>query len=331
MKEIYHEEGEAGRQKLNQWTRWCAVPLAVIQGYGFVALLSQQSQGLLLQGFDLFMALTVMTAGTIFLMWIGELISEKGVGNGVSIMILAGIIASVPQFIAQTAATTSAGQIINIVVFIVLMLVTIVAVTTVNEATRNIPVNYARHHSGGRLAGRVATDLPLRVVLAGVIPIIFAISIILFPTMIAQFLQQARSPMLVDVANWIIVTFQNQWFYGITYFILVFLFTYFYTGVIFRPEEMAENLQKQGAFIPGVRPGTPTEEYLQTVMNRILLIGASFLAIVAVLPLVIQPLLGSASHQSFIGGTTMLIIVAVIIDIVKQVEAQITSYEYEQF
>lgn len=330
LQKMQKEEGEAGRQKINQITRWVSVPLAAIQAYGFIALISQSggSGGLMLTGFTLFMAILVMTAGSVFLMWIGELITEKGIGNGLSIMILAGIVATFPRFLQQNVATFDQSRLVSIVVFLAIALITVIVVTVVNEAVRNVPVNYARHHAGGRLSKGVTTHLPLRVAMAGVIPIIFAISVVLFPTMIAQFFVEARADIIAEAARWVVELFANQWVYGIVYFILVFGFTYFYTGVIFRPDDMAENLQKQGAFVPGVRPGKPTEQYLGSTMNKILLLGATFLAVIAVLPVAMQPITGSQSLV--VGGTSLLIIVAVIIDVIKQTEAQIVSYEYEQ-
>jgi len=328
LHQLQKEGGEAGRQKLNQITRWVTVPLAVIQAYGFIALISQGDAGVSLTGFDLFMAILVMTAGTVFLMWVGELITEKGIGNGLSIMILAGIIAMFPKYLQQSLATFDQSQVVMVIVFVVMALITVYVVTLINEAVRNVPMSYARHHAGNRLTQGVSTSLPLKVAMAGVIPIIFAISVVLFPTMIAQFFVQAKTAWVAGLATGTIALFQNQVFYGISYFVLVFGFTYFYTGVIFQPEEMAENLQKQGAFIPGVRPGKPTEEYLASTMNKLLLIGATFLAVIAVLPVVMQPLTGSSTLV--VGGTTLLIIVAVIIDVIRQTEAQLVSYEYEQ-
>ncbi len=335
LKKLQREEGEAGRRKLNQITRWVSVPLAAIQAYGFIALISGGGGGshgggggLLLTGFDLFMAILVMTAGSVFLMWIGELITEKGIGNGLSILILAGIVATYPRYLQQTLATFDQSQIINLITFVVIAIVTIVVITMLNEANRNIPVNYARHHAGNRLSAGVSSNIPLKLIMAGVIPIIFAISVVLFPTMIAQFFLRAQSPFLVEASQWVIQVFQNNWVYGILYFILVFGFTYFYTGVIFQPDEMAENLQKQGAFIPGVRPGKMTEAYLKDVMNRILLLGATSLSLIAVLPVIMEPITGS--QTLVVGGTALLIIVAVIIDVVKQAEARLVSYEYEQ-
>ncbi|MEK7094989.1 MAG: preprotein translocase subunit SecY [Patescibacteria group bacterium] len=327
---LQRDEGEAGRQKVNMWTRWATVPLAVVQAYGFIALISQTTQRgqLLLTGSDLFIAMLVLAAGTIFMMWIGELISLKGIGNGMSILIFSGIISGLPRGLQQLFTTFDQSKLVNLVIFALLAAVTIVAVVIVSEATRNIPVHYARHFAGNRLTGGVNTHLPLKLIMAGVIPIIFAISVIIFPTTLAQFFIRAKTPLLVSAAESVIRLFNTQWFYGAIYFVLVFFFTYFYTSVIFKPDEMAENLQKQGAFIPGVRPGKPTEEYLNQVMSRLLLVGGLFLAVIAVLPTIVQPLTGS--QNLVIGGTSILIVVSVVVDIVKQTEAQLVSYEYEQ-
>ncbi|MBI2476822.1 preprotein translocase subunit SecY, partial [Candidatus Uhrbacteria bacterium] len=313
LKKMQKEDGEAGRRKLNQVTRWVSVPLAAIQAYGFIALISRQGGvggGFLLSGFELFMAILVMTAGAVFLMWIGEIISEKGIGNGLSILILAGIVSSFPKFLQQTISTFSQAQIVSIILFAVVALVSIVLITILNEAHRDIPVNYARHHAGNRLSAGVASNIPLKVITAGVIPIIFAISVVLFPTMIAQFFLQARTPFLVESAQWVIRVLQDNLVYGILYFILVFAFTYFYTGVVFQPDDIAENLQKQGAFIPGVRPGKTTSVFLQDVMNRLLLLGATALSVIAVLPVVMQEATGT--QTLVVGGTSLLIVVSVI-------------------
>jgi len=330
LHQMQKEGGEAGRMKLNQITRWVTIPLALIQSYGFIALISQQSGqgGMFLGGHDLLVAMIVMTAGTVFLMWIGELISEKGIGNGLSIMILAGIIAAYPRYLQQAIATYDPSQLLSFIMFGIVAVLTIVVVVILNEAVRNIPVNYAKHHTAGRLSQGVISHLPLKVTMAGVIPIIFAISVVLFPTMVANFFENAKTEWVAILAQKTLILFGNNIFYGFAYFILVFGFTYFYTGVIFQPDEMAEDLQKQGAFIPGVRPGKPTEEYLQSTMNKLLFIGASFLGLIAILPIIMAPLTGN--QNMVVGGTSLLIIVAVIIDIIRQTEAQLTSYEYEQ-
>lgn len=275
----------------------------------------------------LLFAITTMTAGTVFLMWIGELISEKNIGNGISIMILAGIIAGLPTTLSQSLAVYDRSQLITMILFVVAAVITVIAIVLMNEAQRNIPVQYARHIQGSRLSGAVSSHIPLRLNMGGVIPIIFAISIILFPTVISQFFLNARTEVLRNIANWTLQLFQNQIFYGVAYFVLVFLFTYFYSAVVFHPEQVAENIQKQGGFIPGIRPGKNTAEYLGWITNRLLLAGATFLSLVAVLPLVVQQATGNPNLV--IGGTSILIIVAVVIDSVKQIEAQLTMREYE--
>lgn len=326
MEEMQKEE--QGRQKINQWTRLATVPLAIIQGYGLILLLSQSSSFFQnASTVTLLFAITTMTAGTIFLMWIGELISEKHIGNGISIMILAGIIAGLPTTLSQSLAVYDRSQLITLILFVIAVIVTVIGIVIVNEAQRNIPVQYARHVQGSRLSGAVTSHIPLRLNMGGVIPIIFAISIILFPTVIAQFFVNARTEFLRDVANATIQLFQNQIFYGVAYFVMVFLFTYFYSAVVFHPDQVAENIQKQGGFIPGIRPGKHTADYLGWVTNRLLLTGATFLAVIAVLPLVVQQASGNASLV--IGGTSILIIVSVVIDSMKQIEAQLSMREYE--
>lgn len=327
------QKEEQGRQKINQWSRLLTVPLAFLQGYGLVLLFNQQSGGTSLFASGSADAMTTvlvmlsLTAGTVFLMWMGELISEKNLGNGTSVLIFAGIIAGLPGYFSQSLALYDRSQMITAIVFVLLVLVTIVAVVVMHEAQRNIPVQYARQSTGSRLAGSVPSNLPIKLNIAGVIPIIFAISIILFPTVIAQFLMNARTAAVRDAAQWVLAAFQNQVLYGVAYFALVFAFTYFYTSVIFHPDRVAESLQKQSGFIPGIRPGKPTADYIGWVTNRILLVGAAFLAIIAILPLVAQQVTGNTSLV--IGGTSVLIVVNVVIETMKQMEAQMSMHEYE--
>ena len=330
--EALSKEGEYGQQKINQYTRLLTVPLAIIQAYGFIILLQQQSQVDLighLTFFELATAMVVSTAGTMFLMWLGELITEKKVGNGISLMIFAGIVAGLPSALRNTLAVYDQTQLVSILGFIAIGIVTIVGIVFVTEGQRNIPVSYARHVSGNRSVGGVNTYLPLRVNQAGVIPIIFALSVILFPPMIARFFQFATTPWIANAANFVIELFANQWFYGIFYFVTVFFFTYFYTAVIFKPEQIAENLQKQGGFIPGIRPGRNTEQYLGAIMNRIILAGAVFLGLISVLPLVVQSATGIQTLA--IGGTSLLIVVAVVIESMKQIDSQLVMRDYEGF
>jgi len=268
-----------------------------------------------------------MTAGTIFLMWLGELISERNVGNGISILILAGIIASLPQFLQQTIVTYDSSELINLVLIAVLTIVTVVAVVIVNEGQRNIPIQYARGVRGGSGGGAAMSHLPMRVNMGGMIPIIFAISIMVFPPLVAQFFLEARTGVVRSAAEFTLELFGNSAFYGILYFLLVFGFTFFYASVVFKPDNIAENLQKQGAFIPGIRPGKQTENYLNFVKNRLLLTGATFLGVIAVLPLIVQEVTGS--QNLVVGGASVLILVAVIIDMLKQIESQVAMRSYD--
>ncbi len=322
------QKEEQGRQKINQWTRLATIPLGFIQAYGLILLLSQQGQFFTQTGFStMLFAMVSMVAGTMFLVWIGELISEKNIGNGISIIILSGIVAGLPTFLTQYFVVYDSSQLITLILFILVAVFTVVSIVIMHEAQRNIPVQYARAVQGSRLTGAVTSHIPMRLNMGGVIPIIFAISIILFPTVIAQFFLNAKTEFLRTAATWTLQIFQNQVIYGILYFVLVFLFAYFYTAVIFHPEEVAENIQKQGGFIPGIRPGKQTADYLSWVVNRLLLSGALFLSIIAVLPIILQQVTGNTNLV--IGGTSVLIIVAVVIDSVKQIQAQLTMREYE--
>ncbi|MBI5731821.1 MAG: preprotein translocase subunit SecY [Candidatus Magasanikbacteria bacterium] len=325
------KEGEAGQRRINQYTRLLSVPLAFLQSYGMIMLLRQSGQGIItdLSILRLITTMVTITGGTVFLMWIGELISEKQIGNGISLLIFAGIVAALPTKLQQLFVSFDSTQLAQLVIYTVIALVTIVGVVFMTEAQRNIPIIYAKQIRGNRLYGGATTHLPLRVNMAGVIPIIFAISIILFPPMVAQFFLRVRTAWLAHLAQSIIGLFNNSIFYGIFYFILVVGFTYFYTAVIFHPVKIAENLQKQGGFIPGVRPGRLTANYLQYTINRILLAGSVFLGLIAVLPLLLRTATGS--QAMVIGGTSLLIVVAVVIETVKQIEAQLTMRDYEQF
>ncbi|PIR07016.1 MAG: preprotein translocase subunit SecY [Candidatus Komeilibacteria bacterium CG11_big_fil_rev_8_21_14_0_20_36_20] len=330
--EALSKEGDYGQQKINQYTRLLTIPLATVQTYSFIKLLSNQTQGRLLAditGFQLLSTIIIVTAGTIFLMWLGELISEKHIGNGVSLIIFAGIVAGLPQSIRNTLVAFDSTMVLSLVIFILIALVTIVTIVFITEGQRNIPISYARHMVGQKSVGGVNTHLPLRVNQAGVIPIIFAISVIIIPPMIAQFFLHSDVSWIAASSQWIIDFFQNRRFYAIFYFLMVVIFTYFYTAVIFHPQQIAENLQKQGGFIPGIRPGRHTADYLNTVMNRIILTGALFLGLIAVLPLVVGPLTGLATMT--IGGTSLLIVVAVVIETVKQIDAQLVMRDYEGF
>ncbi|MBI5254172.1 preprotein translocase subunit SecY [Candidatus Falkowbacteria bacterium] len=327
LEEMSKEEG--GRQKINTYTRIATVPLALLQAFGMINLLSQSSRPILenMSFWNLAGTMIVITAGTIFLMWLGELITERKIGNGISLLIFAGIVARLPSTVQEIAINFNKAQLINALVFIGIAIVTIAGVVIINEAQRNIPVVYAKRVRGARMYGGTSTHLPLRINQAGVIPIIFAISVILFPPMIAQFMLRTKTAFIASAAQWIINAFQNQIFYGIAYFVLVFGFTYFYTAVIFHPTQIADNLQKHGGFIPGIRPGTHTSSYLQNIISRITLAGALFLSIIAVLPLVMRQATGLQSMV--IGGTSLLIVVSVVIETIKQIESQLIMRDYE--
>jgi len=329
LEKMYKEEGEVGRQKFNMWTRWLTVPLAILQSFGTITLLRSKNILVDITVFDYFSMIITATAGTIFLMWLGELITEKGIGNGVSLIIFAGIVAGLPNAIRQIALTWDSTQTLSYLGLGFIALVTIAGVVLVNEGQRDIPVSFAKRVRGGKLYGGSASTLPLRVNQAGVIPIIFAMSIMLFPGVAASFLANVPNPTVASIASKIANFFANQLFYGIFYFALVVLFTYFYTAVTFDPKNIAENLQRQGGFIPGIRPGTPTVEYLNKISNRITLTGAIFLGTVAILPFIVQSLTGIATLT--IGGTGILIVVSVVIETIKQVEAQLIMRDYEGF
>ena len=328
--EALSKEGEYGRQKINQYTRWLTVPLGALQGYGLIMLLKQSPKPILgaLDTWSMALIILTLVAGTVFLMWIGELISERKVGNGISLLIFAGIVARLPDSF-QTFQVVDSTQILNLLVFAVIAIITIVVVVVMTEAQRNIPVSYARRMRGMRMMGGIDTHLPLRVNQAGVIPIIFAISIILFPSTVAQFFLRAKTEWVAKAAQWVISLFSNLTIYGILYFLLVVAFTYFYTSFVFKPDQIAEHLQKQGGFIPGIRPGRPTEQYLASTTNKIILPGAIFLGLIAVLPLIVQSITGLKTLV--IGGTSLLIVVSVVIETFKQVDAQLTMRDYEEF
>ncbi len=327
LEEISKEE--YGRQKMNQWMRLLTVPLAALQAYSMILMLRQSANPIITDTSIWRMVSTIITitAGTVFLMWIGELISEKKIGNGVSLLIFAGIISSLPGAVQKAVVVFDASQVLNFIIFAVIAIITIVGVVIITEGQRQVPVSYAKQVRGTKMYGGTSTHLPLRVNMAGVIPIIFAISIILFPSIIAQFFVNAKTAFVAGAAQWVIDIFRNQLFYGIFYFILVFGFTYFYTAVIFHPKQIADNLQKQGGFIPGIRPGASTADYLSKTTTRIILAGALFLAMIAVLPMILQQATG-VQVLTF-GGTSILIVVSVIIETIRQIDSQLTMREYE--
>ena len=325
-------EGEYGRNRINQYTRLLTVPLAFAQGYGFSVLL--ESNGVIPQS-DLFsfekLALLIsFTAGTILLMWLGELISERGLGNGISFIIFAGIVGRIPD--QAGPIITGPDGLVRIIPFILISIVVIAGVVFINEGQRRIPVQYASRVRGRRMYQGQTQYLPLKVTMAGVIPIIFAISILLFPAQIAQYFTASDIGWVQSAANWVVnnLSANNVLVYGLLYFVLVVFFTYFYTAFQFRPDQTADYLRKNGGFIPGIRPGRPTEEFLSRVTNRITFGGALFLASIAVLPLIVSVAIpGTDALQ--LGGTSILIVVSVVVETMKQLEAQMLMRHYEGF
>ena len=326
LKQLYHEEGEAGRAKFAQYSRLLTVPLALIQGYSFMVLLERQQVLPNLGGFDMLINLVIITAGSVFLMWIGEMITEFGIGNGVSLIIFAGIVAGAPSTISQLAFSFDASQIPLYLAFLAAALLVVLGVVIITEAERPIPVTYARRVRGMRMYGGVSTYLPLRLNQAGVIPIIFALSILLFPQVIVNLLATVDNAMLQAISSMALSILTNAWLYAIVYFLLVVVFTYFYTAVTFDPHTLSTNLQKNGAFIPGVRPGQSTSDYISRILTRITLVGALFLGVIAILPLIMQSITGITALA--IGGTALLIVVSVVLDLVKKIDAQISMREY---
>lgn len=326
IKALYTEEGEAGRQKFTQYARMLTVPLAFVQAFGFLMLLARQGIVSNMEMLPFLVNVTVVAAGSILLMWIGELISEFGIGNGVSVIIFAGIVAGLPTTISQVLFSYDPSQIPLYIGVIAAAVLVTAAVVVITEAERPVPVTYAKQVRGGKSYGGVSTYLPLRVNQAGVIPIIFALSILLFPQMILNFMLTADNATMQSFAQQGLDLLANQWLYAIVYFVLVFLFTYFYTAVTFDPNSIANNLQKSGAFIPGVRPGAATTEYLGNVITRITFVGALFLGLIAVLPLAMQAITGAAAFA--IGGTALLIVVSVVLDLVRKIDAQASVREY---
>lgn len=326
LKAMYQEEGEAGKKKVSQYSRLLGVPLAIIQAFSFIVLF--QKQGIIgnFSTLEMIVNVLVISAGSVLLMWIGELITEFGVGNGVSLIIFAGIVARIPSTLSQVLVSFDVSQVPMYLGFLLVALVIIGGVVFVTEAERPIPVTYAKRVRGMKVYGGISTYIPLRLNQAGVIPIIFALSLLLFPQMILKFLSTSGNSIVQTVSSFGLDLLSNSWFYAGMYFLLVFIFTYFYTAVTFDPNSLATNLQKNGAFIPGVRPGQPTSEHIAKILTRLTFVGALFLGLIAVLPLVIKSFTGISSLA--IGGTALLIVVSVVIDLMKKVDAQISLREY---
>jgi preprotein translocase subunit SecY len=333
------KEGEAGRNKINQYTHWLTIPLAALQAFSQVSIM--QTQYKVVTNFGLFNAdtwlpslamIVTLTAGTVFCVWLGELISESGIGNGVSIIILGGIVARLPQGLGRTflASTDLASNLWTIVVFLVIELLTIGLIVVMEQGQRRIPVQYAKRVRGTRMYGGQSTHIPLRVNSAGMIPLIFANSFLIFPGIIASYFQISTNPLIKSVATAVYDTFyKGSTIYWVLYFLMVIGFTYFYATVTFQEQNLPDNLQKFGGFVPGIRPGKPTSEYLNRVLSRITLAGALYLGVVAVLPYFAQRFTGV--QMMALSSTALLILVGVVLDTIRQLEAQLLMRHYEGF
>jgi preprotein translocase subunit SecY len=328
--EELQKEGEYGRQKINQYTRYMTLPLGILQAIGMYALL--RSQGLIanLNPFELFTFIATLLAGTMLILWIGELISEQNIGNGISLIIFAGIVGRLPSSIGQAFSTVTADQVMNFAVVGASAFVLIAAIVFVTEAVRKVPVIYARRIRGGKSESAQQTFLPLRLNSAGVVPIIFAISIVLLPSLLSNYFIASKNGMLTGVGHFLAANFSSTtiW-YNLVYFLLVFAFTYFYTAIVIDPKKVAEDIQEGGGFIPGIRPGKPTASYLNYIITRITLVGGLFLGIVAVIPNILQAMTGI--QALLVGGTSILIVVSVVIETVKIFQTQLVTKSYERF
>lgn len=327
VKAMYHEEGELGRKKFYQISRLITVPLALMQAFGILVMLKNQGVLAGMTPFMLFMNVIIVSAGSLLLMWLGEMITEFGIGNGSSMIIFAGIVVRIPSIIAQLSANFTTADIPMYIAVAVALFGTLAAIILMTEAERPVPITYAKSVAGGRqVGGGISTYLPLRVNQAGVIPIIFALSMFLFPQLIGGLLKGLSNPTLQSIGTFLIDYVSTGPIHAILYFGLVLFFTYFYTAVTFDPDAVSKNLQQSGAYIPGIRPGTSTSEYLAKVVARTTFPGAIFLATIAVLPFVMQTVTGNQSLA--IGGTAILIVVSVITELVKQFNAQLSMREY---
>lgn len=328
--EALQKEGEYGRQKINQYTRFITIPLAIVQSLGMYALLRNQQIIGNLDVFQLISFVATMTAGTVLVMWMGELITEQGIGNGISLLIFAGIVGRIPVVFFQTLSTISSQNILNLLIFAALGVVVIGAIVFVNEAVRRVPIYYAKRVRAGKTYGGQSTHLPLKLNQSGVIPIIFAVSIVLLPSLMANYLLANSNKSLAAIGAFLSTNFNpNGVMYNVVYFLLVLGFAYFYTAVVFNPQKISEEVQKHGGFVPGIRPGKATASYLNNIITRITLPGAVFLGLIAILPNIVTAATGMTAV--LVGGTSILIVVSVVIETVKILQAQMVTRSYERF
>ena len=330
LEKLHKEGGEAGKKKFNRYGRWLTAPLAVLSGYGMLSLLQHQGVIGTLSASTLTAYLATVTAGALLLMWLGELITEQGIGNGVSLLIFAGIVARTPVYLNQMLVGWDVSHLGSYFLFFVVALVMIALVVLVNEARRNVPVSYSKRVRGSRMYGGTSTYLPIPLNPAGVMPIIFAMALLMFPQMAGQVVANWGS-WGAAITNGVNAFLANPWLYNIAYFLLVVGFAFFYTQVTFDPEKIADNLQKAGGFIPGIRPGKPTTQQLKSILYRCLFVGAIFLGLVAVMPSLIQGATGLTGFAFLIGGTALLIMVSVVLETMRQIKAQMKVREYDSF
>ncbi|MFA5080483.1 MAG: preprotein translocase subunit SecY [Candidatus Paceibacterota bacterium] len=317
MEKLYKEEGEQGRRKFNQYSRIATPFIAAVQGWAMLGYLKQVQVIGTMDTMTTILAVVSIIAGSMIMMWLGELITEKGIGNGVSLLILAGIVTELPVNIATMIRNFDSSVILPYLGFFIASLIIIAGVVQINEARRNIPVSYARRIRGDY--GNSSTYLPLTINPAGVIPVIFAISILMIPNMLASFFKW----------DMVVSFLADPWAYGIIYFVLVFVFTFFYTNITFDPKNISSNLQKSSGFIPGIRPGEATTNYIQKVLNRVLVIGATSLGLIAIMPSIIQGITGVQQFSFLVGGTSLLIVVSVVLETMRQINAQLEMREYD--
>ena len=328
--EALSKEGEAGREQINQYTRLLTLPLAVVQAIGVLFLLNSQSLLIRFQLPTLIVSVVILVTGTVIAMWLGELITLYGIGNGISMLILAGIVARLPVSFAQTLFTSQAETIFNLIMIIGIAVLVIAGIVVMDVAVRKVPIHYARRVRGSRLLGGQSTFLPLRLNQAGVIPIIFAVSLVLVPSIVGRVLTNLPNPTLASLGASLVAAFSPQSVvYNLIYFGLVVCFTYFYTAVVFDPQKIADEIKKNGGFIPGIRPGKATADHLSYIITRITLLGALFLGVIAIMPSIVQGITGVTALT--IGGTGILIVVSVILETSKQVEAMLVMRNYDSF
>ena len=326
--EALQKEGEYGQEKINQYTRLLTVPLAALQAFGMYALLKSQHVIPNLGPLPLLALVITMTAGTVFAVWLGELISEYGFKNGVSILIFTGIVARLPVTFGQSLSVVQSSDILKIILFLIIAIVIVGLIIFISEAARQVPVHYAKKRTQSGLES--SSYLPLRLNQAGVIPIIFAVSLVLLPSLLGQYLANVPNAQVANIARFISTVFNPQSIsYNVIYFFLVFGFTYFYTAVVFNPEKIAEDLQKGGGFVPGIRPGKETEKYLAHVLSRLTVVGGAFLGLVAVLPSFFRNFVGA--NNLAIGGTSVLIVVSVALELIREIEGEMVMGRYDRF